>query len=646
MNDNTNLGNVFQNINSNKFPFILLIIFIIITLIVIISSDYSSFSKHNKEQSSTKNEPIWNNKASINSIIICSFILIILILSLLFLPSFKEIKNLFSQISNVTYVILYTIFLILFYRLMPHDTLNKNAYYIVPITIAFAFIIFFISFQSNYVGKLDMNYERIKIMIMYFCFITICITFYSINPGNYITKNFNISLLIASLIGIFGFIYLILLLTLPGIYDNFTFSKDTTNILENVSPFSKYGGISFLLFLITMTIILATYPGGFLKTSGAASSNNSVLVLSLLLIVCIIWSILLVSNMFTGVSKNIPNTIADSYLSFIKKTLLALFGFTISGLIIAFIVYSVNHFSGKTNISSFILSIFLILSILILMYKTIFVRLPSNKDNKAKAGFFQFILNLLFYIPCLFSGVLDTIMKTLVNEYNSNTTGNYIILFVTIILMILYFYFPSIQHYFNLQGGKQLIDQPVYTNTLQSLANYEQLNGSNNFDYQYAISFWIYLDSFGPNTNGSYNTYTSLLNFGGKPNVLYKADTNTLMITMNQKDLSKKGTNKLIELDDNGNRIIYTNKNMLLQKWNNVIINYNGGTLDVFLNGELVKSSIEVVPYMNMDMLTIGSDSGVIASICNVVYYKKPLTMTNIYYIYNNNKNKTKIENF
>jgi hypothetical protein len=185
-----------------------------------------------------------------------------------------------------------------------------------------------------------------------------------------------------------------------------------------------------------------------------------------------------------------------------------------------------------------------------------------------------------------------------------------------------------------------LVENPVNTNTQQTLANYIQLNGNDNFDYQYALSFWLFIDSNAPNTNPSYNQFMSLLNYGGKPNILYKAKTNTLMITMEQKDLDKKSYNKLLEFDDNGNRIIYTNKNVLLQKWNNIIIQFNGGTLDIFLNGELVKSSIEVIPYMKLDALNIGSDRGVNGGICNVVYYKKPLSITNIYYIYNNVKNK------
>jgi len=577
--------------------------------------------------------PGTNNPKVSNTIIILSFIFIVLLLSFIFLPSFKEFKSLFSQISNVTYVVLYTIFTILFFRLMPSNILNNSASFIVPVTIVIAVILFFMSFQSNYVHNFNVNYERIKVIILYFCFITLCITYYSTNPGNFITNNFNISLLLTTLLGVFGFIYLIVVLTLPT---NYTSSKTSANAIENISSFSKYGGILFILFLVIMTVVITTYPGGFFN-----NKTSSSIILSLFLIISVIWSILLVVNMFNGFNSNHPSGFMDTNITYAKKTLLALLGFTISGIVIAYIVYSLQHLSSKSGIISFILSIFLIISILILIYKTIFVKLPSNSANKAKGGFFDLIVNLIFYIPCLFSGVFDFIMKTGVSEYNSNTTGNVLILFITILLLLLYIFLPNIEQAVNLQGGKQLVENPVYTNTLYPLANYEQLNGNDNFDYQYAISFWVFLDSFGPNSSSSHNEYTSVLNFGGKPNVLYKGSTNTLMITMDQIKLLEKTKNRLLEFDDNGNRIIYTNKNMLLQKWNNIIINYNGGTLDVFLNGELVKSSIEVIPYMKLDALTIGSDGGVNGGICNVVYYKKPLTMTKVYYIYNNVKNKT-----
>jgi hypothetical protein len=112
------------------------------------------------------------------------------------------------------------------------------------------------------------------------------------------------------------------------------------------------------------------------------------------------------------------------------------------------------------------------------------------------------------------------------------------------------------------------------------------------------------------------------------------------MITMQQKDLEKTTQNKNLIFDKNGNRIVYKNNNILLQKWNNFILNYNGGVLDIFLNGELVQSNIDVVPYYTLDNLTIGQENGVEGGICNVTYFKKPLTIMNIYYLYNLLKDK------
>ena len=185
-----------------------------------------------------------------------------------------------------------------------------------------------------------------------------------------------------------------------------------------------------------------------------------------------------------------------------------------------------------------------------------------------------------------------------------------------------------------------LVNKPVDTNTQYSLGTYEELNGSDNFDYQYAISSWFFINASAPNTNPSYNKYTSILNFGNKPNILYNASTNTLRVTMQQKDLKKTTKNKLIDFDEDGNRIIYVKHNLLLQKWNNIIINYNGGVLDVFLNGELVKSNIGVVPYYTLDSLTIGEENGIKGGMCNVVYFKRALTAMNIYFLYNMIKNK------
>ena len=96
----------------------------------------------------------------------------------------------------------------------------------------------------------------------------------------------------------------------------------------------------------------------------------------------------------------------------------------------------------------------------------------------------------------------------------------------------------------------------------------------------------------------------------------------------------------ITELDEDGRRIIYVNKNVLLQKWNNIILNYNGGTLDIFYNGEIVKSAIEVVPYLKFDTLIVGEQNGISGGIANITYFKEPLDVFKIKNLYNYMKDK------
>jgi hypothetical protein len=275
-----------------------------------------------------------------------------------------------------------------------------------------------------------------------------------------------------------------------------------------------------------------------------------------------------------------------------------------------------------------------------LIYKTINVKLPLG--NTKKNAFFSLITNILLYIPCLVGDFFDWIGKIIAGEHNASEAGTFMMLIISICLLVIYFTLPSVFNRFYLQGGKQLVNKPIYTDTQYSLGSYINLNdGNEDFNYQYSLSCWVFIDSVAPNTNPNYNKYTSLLNFGNKPNVLYNGKTHTLMITMEQKNLKDQTKNKLIDFDENGNRIIYTNNNFLLQKWNNIIINYNGGTMDIFLNGELVKSSIEVVPYYTYDNLVIGENDGIKGGICNIIYFKRALNSPEIYLLYNLVKNNT-----
>jgi len=594
------------------YPIMGIVIFLVIMMFMILFDvNVTSFGNPSKSQ----------QEVIANIFIILFFSLLVFGICTIFLPNLKEFKQLFEQIGNVTYVIVYTIFAILFYTMTSKDILNDYSYIINPVMLGLGGFSFYKATSDNYIDKFNVNYERIKMLILLFCLITFIITFYNVNPGGAAEKYFGYSLLLTIIIAVFSFLYVIILLTLPR-----KEASKESNFLNNFSSFGTYGTILFVIFLVIITIVISNN-----KESFFANKEKSAAVIILLLMICITWCVLLGANLFSA------ETITSDTNLF-KSSLLILFGLVISGLIIFWISYNIESLSGKSSMVSFILNILLVAVILGLIYKTINVKIPVG--NSKKNGFFNLIFTILLYIPCLLSGAFDWIGKLLVGQYNATNTGSLIMLVIAICLFILYFFTPSVFNLINTQGGKQLVNKPVYTDSLYNLGSYEHLNGSNDFDYQYAISCWIFLDAAGPNMNKNYNKYTSLLNFGNKPNVLYNGKTHSFMITMQQKNLQDLTKNKMTDFDNEGNRIIYINNNLLLQKWNNLIINYNGGTMDIFLNGELVKSSIEVVPYYTLENLTIGENNGIKGGICNVVYFRRALTSQNIYYIYNSVKNK------
>jgi hypothetical protein len=223
------------------------------------------------------------------------------------------------------------------------------------------------------------------------------------------------------------------------------------------------------------------------------------------------------------------------------------------------------------------------------------------------------------------------------------------------------------------QGGKQLINNPVSTDKLSNIGNYETFSVNNKYNYQYAISFWTYLDAFPPTSKAE---LAPILSYGSNPCVKYSKSDNTLYVTVKNtedkfdtrkhitstvdadesnwtnisKNIDKNISNSIEnvkqlkfpkDIDADGDRIIYKQPDVKLQKWNNMVLNYNGGTLDIFYNGKLVKSAIEVVPYVNTSSLTIGSENGVNGSISNVMYFNQPLDILTVNTLYSSLKGKS-----
>jgi len=361
--------------------------------------------------------------------------------------------------------------------------------------------------------------------------------------------------------------------------------------------------------------------------------------------------LLLLFNNAKDFTMNTTNqAIMNSYFT---KALIFLFGCGVSAGFIYWIIVNVGKLDSRSGIISLIINILLIITILGLAYKAFF----SSKILQSFPIVALFV-NTLLYIPCIFVNIIEYLVSpvgglqsftlpsfSLKQEYQNTNIASVVMLIIMILLFIIYFGITYVKNKNVVQGGKQLLNEPVNLNTLRTIGTYGTLNGSDNFNYQYAISFWFYIDSSQPSSNASRTKYTSLLSYGNKPNIKYNSATNTLVVVENQTDGVPLQTNSPNyfndDTDENNMRIIYKKIDVPLQKWNNVIINYTGGTLDIFYNGDLVKSSIEVIPYMKLDNLTIGEDNGLIGGICNTTYFNKALNATQIYYIYNSVKNKT-----
>ena len=140
------------------------------------------------------------------------------------------------------------------------------------------------------------------------------------------------------------------------------------------------------------------------------------------------------------------------------------------------------------------------------------------------------------------------------------------------------------------------------------------------FKYSYGISFWFFIEAQPPNVGGAYAKFVNILNYGGKPSIKYKGDNNELKVSFKMKD-------------ENSREILLYDK-LKYQKWNHFIVNYDHGTVDVFINNELVASEPGIAPYMVHDEVVVGEKNGINGGIKDVKYFPEPIDLKTINYLF------------
>jgi hypothetical protein len=153
------------------------------------------------------------------------------------------------------------------------------------------------------------------------------------------------------------------------------------------------------------------------------------------------------------------------------------------------------------------------------------------------------------------------------------------------------------------------------------------------YNYHYGISFWIYFDPI-LLTNNPESKKGFILSYSENPTIYYDYDKNTINVTIQDCENEYK---KCTTIE------VFKTSDILYQKWNHFVINYNYGTLDIFVNNNLVFTKNNIAPYIekNNNNLIIGKKAEPLynSAICNLTYHEKPLNLFDIKNLYSKREN-------
>jgi len=319
-----------------------------------------------------------------------------------------------------------------------------------------------------------------------------------------------------------------------------------------------------------------------------------------------------------------------------------------------FLLFTIFVFFFGANIY-FSIGLFILIAIVGLAI--IFNLFYNSLERSVRNTYFKFIIEFIFFLPCLFNDIL----KWGLEQINMTPYFTYVLLFIEILLILLYFYLPTILNRTIVgKDGIVLQKAPFYINkgnrmVIATSADLSKepikpdgsdlLNSivkTHNTDY--ALSMWINMN---PAHIQSDKEIVILSYFHHqvdknddcyKPKIVYTSSSSDTPNSISMKDVYRiyfTGGNL-----DEKNRIEIHVPN---QRWNHFVFNYvDGKMVELWVNGVMERvmtfsGDIPVPRYDATDQIVIGSldASGSNGAICNVIYFDKSISSQQISNMYN-----------
>ena len=596
---------------------------------------------------------------------------VISIVLLIYLPSLKSVLQLVDKLRGAIFLFVFIFAIIIFYRNMSTNAITNYRIIIVPIIALLAIKMFrnamTPSTQEQYVPNLQI--EKMRVSLVFVALVAFMITMYSVDFGGFLREYMGTSLTATLILLVMGMIYLVTLLSYPIIKENN--NGNDKNILSGFSWTGIGHGVFMGLTFLLVFIGIFSNMNDFIDDEGVLSFKNTrtAQLFGVSITVLILWVLFFSIRAYQDVYNTLDKSGHEQtsrVKSAFNKIFLLFGGISFAASLIYWFISITNSFNKTHNVGALLMNIMVIFVILIILFKYL-----ANTTHFQKSPYFRLAVGTLFYIPCLAYDILRSILgmigvtiPPLKSMTDNVTTGakdlagrmstvekpsgkDMITLVTVLVAYVAYFFFiPYSLNKIAKQGGNVILQEPVPLSIQKSLGTYTKLNGIDDnsttpilgqnavFNYTYAVSFWVYLDS---STSSVSDNYYTVMNYNEMPHIMWNPKKATMIFTVNNNKLESETDPSNTQTQDEtkiGNRILLTLESLAMQKWNNIVVNYVNGTLDIFVNSELIQSSREVVPEMTYGELTIGSPQ-LSGKICNVVYFNYSLDMKNVHYLYN-----------